>query len=487
MIKFTWCTKACGIFLLWAATAVALSAQTFTTLHNFDGADGGKPYAAPIQATNGDLYGTTSQGGAHGNGTIFKITPGGALTTLDSFDGTDGADPYVGLVQGTDGNFYGTTFYGGANSCGGIGCGTVFKITPGGTLTTLLSFDSTDGANPYAGLVLAPNGNFYGTTEFGGAYSGGTVFKITPSGTLTTLYNFCSQDGNSCRDGTYVQAGLVQGTDGNIYGTTVFGGKANSCVGFGYLGCGTVFKITPGGTLTILHDFDKTDGNYPAGTLVQGADGDFYGTTLGGGANCVPYGCGTVFKITPKGTLTTLHSFDGTDGIEPEAGLVQATNGNFYGTTSWGGTNPGGTIFKITPGGNLTTLYNFGHGGHGNQPSMDLAQATNGTFYGTTQYGGPNADCYMDSTCGTVFILSVGLGPFVETQPTSGAVGTAVTILGTNLTGATSVAFSGTAATFTVVSASEITTTVPTSATTGTVQVVTPRGTLSSNVPFRVE
>jgi uncharacterized repeat protein (TIGR03803 family) len=213
--------------------------------------------------------------------------------------------------------------------------------------------------------------------------------------------------------------------------------------------------------------------------MVQGTDGNFYGTTESGGGDTV----GTVFKITPGGTLTTLHSFDSTDGSAPVAGLIQAADGNFYGTTDIGGTNGCyGTVFKITPGGTLTTLHSFDNS-DGADPQAALFQGTNGKFYGTTEARVINV---CSGGCGTVFSLSVGLGQFVETLPTSGTVGAAVKILGTNLTGATRVTFNGTAATFTVISKSEITTTVPTGATTGKVHVVTPSGTLKSNVPFRV-
>jgi len=443
-------------------------AQTFTTLHSFNGTEGGGPTTAGlIQATDGSLYGATAGGGANSDGTVFKITPTGTLTTLHSFDGTDGASPWGRLVQATNGNFYGTTTGGGAN-----GDGTVFKITLSGTLTTLHSFDGTDGEAPYAGLVQATNGDFYGTAEDGGANGDGTVFKITPTGTLTTLHSF------NFTDGLDPQGALIQATDGNLYGTTREGG-ANTClIGSTNYGCGTVFKITPTGTLTTLHSFDSTDGANPFGGMVQGTDGNLYGTTSAGGVD----NDGTVFKITLGGTLTTLHSFVGTDGATPYAVLVQATDGNFYGTTKNGGSTscPGdcGTIFQITPGGALTTLHSF-DGTDGEYPFGGLVQNTNGTFYGTTNGGGANSD-------GTVFSLSVGLGPFVETQTTSGKVGAAVKILGTNLTGATSVTFNGTSATFTVVSKSEITTTVPTGATTGTVEVTTPRGTLKSNTKFRV-
>ena len=485
MRKFIGLKTACAALALLAATAITLPAQTFTSLLSFDGTDGANPYAALVQATDGNLYGTTFTGGANGGGTVFRITPSGALMTLYSFCSqsgcTDGVVPWGGLLQATDGNFYGTTYSGGAN-----GYGTVFKITASGTLTTVYSFCSkagcADGELPYAPLLQATNGNFYGTTASGGANGYGTVFEITPSGTLTTLYSFCSQSG--CTDGSNPLARLVQATNGNFYGTTYFGG-AN---GYNY---GTVFKITPSGTLTTLYSFcsltNCTDGANSFAGLVQATNGDFYGTTSNGPHG---YNYGTVFKITPSGTLTTLYSFcsltNCTDGANPYAGLVQATNGDFYGTTS-SGADGGGTVFKITASGTLTTLYSFcSQSGctDGNEPLATLVQDTNGSFYGTTWLGGASDACA--SGCGTVFSLSVGLAPFLETQPTLGPVGMPVKILGTNLTGATSVTFNGTPAVFTVFSSSLIGAKVPAGATTGTVQVVTPSGTFSSNVPFRV-
>jgi uncharacterized repeat protein (TIGR03803 family) len=353
------------------------------------------------------------------------------LTTLYNFGFVEGGvNPFSGVVQASDGDLYGTTYYGGPHSNG-----TVFKITTSGVLTTIHYFDGEDGQAPSSGLLQASNGNFYGTTEFGGdsGYDDGTIFEITPTGKLTSLYSFCSQGGSSCTDGELPDGGVVQGTDGAFYGTASEGGGTDSlCDG----GCGTVFRITAGGTLTVLHNFVYTDGAHPVGGLVQGTDGNFYGTTEAGGDTGIcfePNGCGTIFKITPSGTLTSLHSFDMTDGRYPETALVQDTNGSFYGTTSDGGTSGACTL-----------------------------------------------------GCGTVFSLSVGLKPFVKTQPASGAVGAAINILGSDLTGATSVTFNGTPAVFTVNSHSLITTTVPAGATTGTVQVVTPSGTLSSNLPFRV-
>jgi uncharacterized repeat protein (TIGR03803 family) len=261
----------------------------------------------------------------------------------------------------------------------------------------------TDGEYPHASLVQATDGNLYGATYEGGANEFGTVFKITPSGTLTTLYSFCSVV-PGCTDGEYPLAGLIQATDGDFYGTTYGGGAS---------GFGTVFKITPSGTLTTLHSFCSvvpgcTDGEYPKAVLLQATDGNFYGTTYKGGTS----GYGTVFELTPSGTLTTLHSVCSvvpgcTDGEYPQTpggpeGLVQATNGNLYGTTVDGGANGYGTVFEITPSGTLTTLYSFCSlvpgCTDGEYPYTGLVQATDGDFYGTT-YGGSAANLAQSSAC----------------------------------------------------------------------------------------
>jgi len=467
---------------MYATTAAVLPAQTFYPVFLFGGTNGNEPMAALVQGTDGSLYGTTAYGGPGfsypyyaGDGTVFKLSGGGALTTLHNFCSQsgcpDGELPYAGLVQGADGNFYGTTEFGGVN-----GAGTVFKITPTGTLTTLYNFCSqslcTDGEIPGAALIQAADGYLYGTTEDGGAgvyefpNGGGTVFKVTPDGKLTTLYSFCSS-GGVCPDGQGTYAALVQATDGDFYGTTGYGGANGNA--------GTVFKITPSGALTTLYSFcavgsypNCTDGQWPYAGLVQATNGDFYGTTSSGGAA----NDGTIFKITPSGTLTTLYSFDSQGGSH--AALIQGTDGNLYGTA---GDGTASTAFKITLGGTLTTLYTFSSPDSGSDPN-GLVQATSGYFFGTTNGEGVNY--------GTVFGLSVGLGPFVKTQPHFGAVGAAITIFGTDLTGATSVTFNGTPAAFEVVSATEVRTSVPVGATTGSVQVTTPGGALASAGPFLV-
>jgi uncharacterized repeat protein (TIGR03803 family) len=344
--------------------------------------------------------------------------------------------------------------------------------------------------------VQATDGNFYGTTWGCGANGYGTVFKVNPSGALTILYNFCSQA--NCADGAFPDGSLVQSADGNFYGTTSAGGNNNDLACY-TAGCGTVFKITASGALTTLYRFcSKTncvDGASPLAGLVQAADGDFYGTTPWGGANCVSQGgCGTVFKITPPGELTTLYSFcslpNCADGAGPRtAPLLQATDGNFYGSTEGGGTNSRacptgcGTIFQITAAGALTTFHSFDHT-DGLQPN-GLVQATDGNFYGTTQYGG-NSGNKCSVGCGTVFSLSMSLGPFVTFVQASGKVGSKAEILGQGLTGTTAVSFNGTAANFVVHSDTYLTATVPQGATTGFVTVTTPGAVLQSNVKFRV-
>ena len=494
--------------LLFCAAVISAPAQTFVSLYDFcsqaNCTDGYAPYAGLVQGTDGSLYGTNQWAGVNDAGTLFKITPAGHLTTLYNFcsklNCTDGSYPFVALVLGTDGSFYGTTIEGGTGSapqCEDVGCGTIFRVSPNGTLTTLYNFcsqsDCTDGLFPEGALVEAADGSFYGTTSGGGTNTScpgdcGTVFRFTPPGTLTTLYSFCAL--SNCADGSVPVAGLVQASDGNFYGTTYQGGTADE---------GTVFQITSTGTLTTLYSFCSqigcTDGNFPRAGLVQGTDGNLYGTTNADKFECVET-CGTVFKITTGGDLTTLHTFclpgPCVDGSTPYSGLVQATDGNFYGTTAYGGGNGngGGTVFKITSEGALTTLYSF-CGPYGCPDGYKLwagvTQATNGTFYGTALEGG-NISCLGQEFggCGTVFSLSVGLHPFVEVLPGSGRVGAHVIILGNSLMGTTSVTFGGTAASFTVASNTLINATIPAGAAAGFVTVTTPGGTRKSNAKFRV-
>ena len=368
------------------ALASASPAQTLTTLYTFTGGADG---AAP-KGTLVQGKDGNFYGTTSGHSTVFKITPDGTLTTLHTFDGADGVGSFGTLALGPDGNFYGTT------TLSSPGAGTIFKITSAGIFTTLHTFNVLDGNGPWGGLVLGGDGNFYGTTTSGGEYvvgtatgiGAGTVFKIAPDGTFTNLYVFNSSQ--------YVANGgagadpigtLAVGTDGNFYGTTAIGGASFA---------GTVFKITPGGTLTTLHSFNGKDGADPWGTLVLGDDGNFYGTTTAGGA----FGQGTIFQITPTGTLTTLHSFNGADGQGPIAGLVKGNAGNFYGAAQTGGASTlFGTLFEVTPGGTFTLLYSFS-GTDGSFPYSGLTLGGDGNFYGTTDGGGKNA-------VGTIFRLSL--------------------------------------------------------------------------------
>jgi uncharacterized repeat protein (TIGR03803 family) len=395
MSKLSWVIKTAGACVLLVTATVALSAQTLTTLYSFHGADGSNPYAGLMQASNGNLYGTTSAGGANGDGTIFQITTGGTLTTMHNFNRfnpTDGSQPYAGLIQATDGNLYGTTYRGGSHNVG-----TVYRITTTGTMKTLHDLDyQPDGALPYAGLVQATNGAFYGTASNGGGEFG-TAFIATAFGQYIPIYTFINSF-----IGANPVAGLVQASNGNLYGAAASGGSD---------GCGALFEMTLSGAYTMVHDFTGDDGCSPQATLFQGSDGNLYGTASAGGAGGQGHNYGTAFKITPSGTFTLLHTFDGTDGTYPTGALIQATDGNFYGTTQYGGAYNQGTIFKVTPTGTVTTLYSFcpqAHCNDGANPYAGLILGSDGVFYGTTFNGGGGND-------GTVFSLFVGLSPTVKT------------------------------------------------------------------------
>jgi len=458
------------LVVMLAASATALHAQTYKVLHTFpigSGNDSGIGFPQVIsQGRDGNLYSTISNDGTNLNGTagtVYKITTAGTLTTVYNFCAltscTDGVYPQGGVTLGFDGNFYGTTAEGSP-----YGSGTAFKVTPTGTLTTLHKFtDGTDGGDPLYAPLQGQDGNTYGVATFGGT-GYGTFYRSTPSHVFKA-WDFDYTDG-------YEPNLSTEGTDGNFYGTTFYGGTNNQ---------GVVYKITPAGKITLLHTFTGSDGANPAGILLQGSDGNFYGTTYNGGASGAN---GTVFKITPAGVFTLLHSFifssSYLDAQLPLAGLTLGTDGNFYGTTAFGGTANAGAIFKITPAGKETVLYSFCSVtcADGFDPQTPLVLHTNGKFYGNT---------YGNSDGGAVFYnLDVGFKPLVNLVTWSAQVGKTAEILGQGFKGTTAVLFDGVAAKFDNVSDTYMTATVPPGALTGAVTVKTFSTTMKSNRNFLV-
>jgi uncharacterized repeat protein (TIGR03803 family) len=468
--------KSMRFLLLLTALAVTFSlavraqAQTFTYLGYFNGHDGIEPWSSVIQATDGNFYGTTSQGGADLWGTVFQMTPAGKLSDIYSFcaqpNCADGRYPFSGPILGSDGNFYGVTPAGGSAA---TDAGTFYKMSIAGEITTLVTFcpelPCLGGVSPN-GVIQASNGNFYGTTLYAGKSDWGTLFEISPTGAFKLLYSFCSL--LNCTDGGTPKMPPIQAGNGNFYGTTSVGGKQ---------GHGVVYEMTSAGTYNVRYDFCSqpacADG-WKANQLVADASGNLYGTTAVGG----DYDYGTVFELTTADEYLVLHSFDGTDGRYPNAGLTLGNDGNLYGVTTRGAADFG-SIFQITTAGVFTPLYAFCTRCDDDYTSLALFQGTDGLLYGTIQFGGTLG-------YGSVFSLSNGLNPLVETVPVAGAAGQSVIILGNNLTGSSSVTFNGTAAEFTVVSDTYITAAVPPGATTGTVSVTTPTGVLKSNPAFQV-
>ena len=467
-------------------TVFNITAQgAMSVLYNFDGTHGKFPYGGLTLGTDGNFYGTTSVGGSTNLGVIFKITPAGALTVLHTFASGDGITPYAPPIQAADGNFYGTTAFGGAS-----GYGAVYKITPTGAYTVLHSFDLTNGSRPFGPLVQGNDGNFYGT-----AYSGvgnnryGIVFKVTGNGTFTILHAF------NLTDGANPYAGLVLGKDGNFYGTTFNGGS---------VGYGTVFKITSAGALTVLHSFTPTsDGGTPYGGLVQASDGNLYGVGYLGGAS----NHGTIFRIAPGGTFSTRYSFDGTKGGSPMVTLLQHTIGILHGDTNTGGTHNTGVFYSLkaslapyaallpTSGKVGKSIGILGQG---------FNSATGVSFNGTASKFTIASDTFITATIPagattggvTVAIPSGNLKSKINFRvvptiksftPPSGSVGTPVTITGGSLTQTTKVTFGGVKATTVAVNSdTQVTANVPTGAKTGKIAITTPGGVATSATVFTV-
>lgn len=373
-------------YVLWASPCLGFNREQFTTWAD----EPMEPVGLLAEAADGSLYGTSERGGSNGCGTVFKRAPNGVISTVISFNTNNGAVPEAGLILARDGKFYGTTRFGGAKNLG-----TLFKMTTKGELTTIISFDgSYSGAEPAAPLMQASNGYFYGTASTGGMNRGGTVFMLSPNGVLTTLFHF--GEGNT---GTNPHAGLVQAADGNLYGTTEEGGKYK---------CGTVYKISSQDRFSTFYHFYEFMGRKPKGELVAETN-NLFGVTESGGDRQM----GTAFRISTDGKSNRrLASFNGADGIQP-SGLMRARDGGFYGTMRDGGNGHpfgigSGTVFKMTPDGKLSVLvsffdfnsvildvikngkptgdYTLDHG-NGKSP-QGFIQGRDGNFYGTTVLGG---------------------------------------------------------------------------------------------------
>ncbi len=422
-----------------------------TTVVNFNGTNGGHPDAAVILGPDGCFYGTTEFSGSNNVGTVFKVTTNGMLTTLVAFNTTNGANPVSCLTLAPGGTFYGTTKFGGK-----FGLGTAFKLTTNGDFTMLNNFDQTNGAWPAGRMALGPDGNLYGTT----AYIG-TAFEMTTNGAVTTLYDFNNSNGTN---GQFPYSGLTLGPDGNFYGTTSQGGTNGSGTIFQVSTNGTLamLALIPGiqfqtatnpqgyvyvsyttnnwatsasarvfnGTLTTLYGFSALvnsyngDGADPESDLTLGPDGNFYGTTLGGGTN----GAGAVFKISTNGTFTALASFAGNTGYNPYAGVTAGPGGSLYGVVKFGGTTGYGTAYKVSATGQFTLLHNFSYFPDGGNPQATLIQGTDGNFYGTAVGGGTNLlqtgpNSYQAESFGTVFKLATNgtFTPLAYFNGTNGA------------------------------------------------------------------
>jgi uncharacterized repeat protein (TIGR03803 family) len=474
----------CSLALLFAA--LAGDAQTYVPLYTFPNTTSNTTgVAVPAlfsQGPDGDLYSTVQSNGTYNSGTVYKMTTVGGYSAVYNFcaEGghclVTGTDPWGGVTLGTDGSLYGTTVSGGA--CNG-GVGTIFKVTPAGAWTKLWDFTTATTCNGHSGLPDEGAPYYAPIQGTDGNFYG--VDEGVYAGTYGVFYKITTKGKLTAYPFNYANGYVpnipTQGTDGNFYGTAEAGGDP-TCK------CGVVYKATAGGKITALHTFKgyPTDGYRPIGALVQAGDGDFWGTTYEGGAN----NAGTIFKISASGTYTLVYSFQFAApellGQLPVAGLALGSDGNLYGVTERGGASNYGTIFQVTTGGTVTFLHNFCSVlgcSDGIYPQTPLVQHTNGKFYGTAS---GNSLC-----CGVFFSFDMGLPPFTRLPATQGKVGATVGFLGQGFTGASSVSFNGTGATsFKVVSDTFLTAKVPVGALTGVVSIVTSTGTLLGSHNFKV-
>ncbi|MBZ5571006.1 MAG: hypothetical protein LAO09_03900 [Acidobacteriia bacterium] len=458
---------ASSLFVVVLTFAVSASAQTYTELLSFDGDIIAAPIIPLTQGVDGALYGATRYGGTGdcfdgsgiGCGVVFKGTPEGGFRIIYNFQpDQNGYLPQNNLTLGPDGNLYGTA---------SRGQGMIVRITPDGIFTIVHAFSGPDGNGLLGGLTLGTDGNFYGTTIGGGQPSKfcpngcGTIYKVTPSGVVTTLYSFCPE--NYCPDGTSPRGALAEGTDGNFYGTTYGGGLYK---------VGTMFKVSPKGTFKLLYTFQNGNPQLYSG-LMLASDGNFYGAESLSG----------LYRITPQGSFTQLANPGNVPNLP-----IEGSDRNLYGTTAQAGSPPYGNAFEMPFDGSPTTLHMFtGYPTDGSELWSGLVQHTNGIFYGITYSGGSSPCNYSYPGCGTIFSVDMGLPPFVAFLRGGGRVGKRFGVLGQGFTGTTSVLLNGTPASFVVKADTFLIVTVPAGATTGYVTVNTPSRPLTSNVPFYVK
>ncbi len=437
------------LLTLFLAAAAVLPAQSYLSFSENVGID---PAYPPTQTAGGALFGTTG-GGFFNSGVVYTVTSKG-LAPFHTFYCSNAycpeGSPSGPLVQTADGTLYGAPFPGGAN-----GFGTIYQIAPDGAFTVLHSFTSLEGAAVLGGLIQAANGDFYGVTQLGGENNFGTIFRMTAGGAVTPLYSFC--DNPACPGAQTPTGALVQASNGDLYGLSE-GGTSK------------IYKITPAGQFTTVYTFctqsDCRDGDIARGFLTLAADGNLYGGSTGAGTFNEQ---GVIFKVSPDDQVTVFHTFQ-IPKISEALQLMPGSDGNLYGVAQQ-------AIYRLTPDGDVTVILNVTRTKENFGWISGLGQYTNGLLFATTIYGGQYSE-------GAILSFDAGLPPFVTALPGSGGAGSAVTILGTGLAGATSVTFGGAPAVLTVTSDSAISATVPAGATSGAIQVVMPQGTLSTDVPF---